>query len=64
MTQFATLVSDESPRTAILAAFAADARIVADLRMGVLNGIAHLAGTVDSRLPRNLQAWPNPSRLD
>ena len=48
MTQFASLVSDESPRTAILATFAVDACIVADLRVGVLNGIAHLAaGTVD-----------------
>ena len=55
MTQLASLASDESPRTAILATFAADARIVADLRVGVLNGIARLAGTVDS-LPERAAA--------
>jgi len=40
--------SDESLRLAILAAFAADKRIAgAGLRVGVLNGIVHLAGSVD-----------------
>ncbi len=43
------LPSDESLRSAILALFAADAITAsADLRVGVLNGIAHLAGKVDS----------------
>ena len=41
--------SDEDLRTAILTAFATDARIAsADLRVGVLNGVAHLAGTAAS----------------
>ena len=41
--------SDESLRAAILAAFAADDRTAsADLRVGVLNGIVHLAGSVDT----------------
>jgi hypothetical protein len=40
--------ADETLRGAILAAFAADNRIAADnLRVGVLNSIAHLAGNVD-----------------
>jgi osmotically-inducible protein OsmY len=44
-----TLSSDESLRAAILLLFAADARTAsADLRVGVLNGIAHLAGIVPS----------------
>lgn len=39
--------SDERLRTAILAALAADEHIDrADLRVGVLNGIVHLAGKV------------------
>ncbi len=42
-------ISDESLRTAILAIFAADSRTAcADLRVGVLNRIVHLAGTVAS----------------
>jgi osmotically-inducible protein OsmY len=42
-------LSDESLRAAILALFAADSRTApADLHVGVLNGIAHLAGAVDS----------------
>lgn len=42
-------VPDESLRAAILATLAADDRTAnADLRVGVLNGIAHLAGKVDS----------------
>ena len=45
---------DESLRAAILAAFAADDRTAsADLRLGVMNGIAHLAGTVDSLVERD-----------
>ncbi len=41
--------SDEDLRAAILAAFAANAQIAsADLRVGVLNGVAHLAGTAAS----------------
>ena len=40
---------DEDLRLAILAEFMADSRIASsDLRVGVLNGIAHLAGKVDS----------------
>ena len=49
MTQPPLPSSDESLRAAILASFAADsATASADLRVGVLNGIAHLAGKVDS----------------
>jgi osmotically-inducible protein OsmY len=49
MTQPPLPPSDESLRAAILALLAADNRTAsADLRVGVLNGIAHLAGTVDS----------------
>lgn len=44
---------DESLRAAILAVLAADERITnAGLRVGVLNGIAHLAGSVDSLAKR------------
>lgn len=40
---------DEDLRTAVLAAFMANSRIASlDLRVGVLNGIVHLAGKVDS----------------
>ena len=40
---------DENLRAAILAAFASDDRTAgSDLRVGVLNNIAHLAGAVDS----------------
>jgi osmotically-inducible protein OsmY len=40
---------DEELRAAILAALAADNRTAGvDLRVGVLNGITHLAGTVGS----------------
>jgi osmotically-inducible protein OsmY len=49
MTHSQPLSPDESLRAAILDLFAADARTAsADLRVGVLNGIAHLAGTVPS----------------
>jgi len=45
---------DESLRTAILVIFTADSRTAcADLRVGVLNGIAHLAGSVDSLVIRS-----------
>ena len=45
--------SDESLRAAILAMLAADERITnTGLRVGVLNGIAHLAGSVDSLVKR------------
>ena len=41
--------SDENLRASILAAFAANAHIAnAGLRVGVLNGIVHLAGCVDT----------------
>ena len=41
--------SDEDLRAAILAAFAANAQTAyADLRVGVLNSIAHLAGAATS----------------
>ena len=41
--------SDESLRAAILAIFTADSRTShVELRVGVLNSIVHLAGTVDS----------------
>jgi osmotically-inducible protein OsmY len=41
--------SDETLREAILAVFAADERTAsAGLRLGVLNGVAHLAGMVES----------------
>lgn len=42
-------IPDDSLRAAILAVLAADRRTAsAGLRVGVLNGIAHLAGAVDS----------------
>lgn len=45
--------SDENLRAAILALLAADSRTAhAALRVGVLNGIAHLAGAVDSPAQR------------
>ncbi len=50
------LSQDESLRAAILAVLAADSQTIdADLRVGVLNGIAHLAGTIDS-LPKRAAA--------
>ena len=50
-----SVVTDETLREAILAAFAADNRIATDyLRVGVLNSIAHLAGKVDDLLKRDL----------
>lgn len=45
--------SDSDLRAAILAAFAADSRLVAArVRVGVLNRFAHLAGAVDSLATR------------
>lgn len=53
MTQQNNSTSDESLRAAVLAIFAADSRTAsAGLRVGVLNGIAHLAGLVDSLAKR------------
>lgn len=49
MTQQTQSTSDESLRAAVLAVLTADSRVAsAHLRVGVLNGIAHLAGVVDS----------------
>jgi osmotically-inducible protein OsmY len=49
MTQQNVQWSDENLREIILAIFVTDNRYAsADLRVGVLNGIAHLAGKVDS----------------
>ena len=46
-------ISDESLRAAIMAIVAADSRTVhTELRVGVLNGIVHLAGTADSLAER------------
>lgn len=46
-------IPDESLRTAILAKLAVDERTAsAELRVGVLNGIAHLAGRVDTLVER------------
>lgn len=45
--------SDEYLREAILTVFASDSRTFStDLRVGVLNGIAHLAGVVESMAKR------------
>jgi osmotically-inducible protein OsmY len=49
-------IPDESLRAAVLASLAADSRTAdAALRVGVLNGIVHLAGVVDS-LPERAAA--------
>ncbi len=53
MAQHTYSISDQDLRMAILAAFTGDKRIGADLRVGVLNGIAHLAGTVNSLADRD-----------
>ncbi len=45
--------TDESLRAAIMAILATDSRTAhAELRVGVLNGIAHLAGAADSLAER------------
>jgi len=47
-------ISDEDLRETILTVFATDSRTAsADLRVGVLNGIAHIAGAVDSLSKRD-----------
>jgi osmotically-inducible protein OsmY len=49
VTRITESTSDESLRAKILEIFFADSRTNwVNLRVGVLNGIAHLAGTVDS----------------
>lgn len=53
MTPDRHIIPDESLRASILDAFAADSRTAsAKLRVGVLNGIVHLAGVVDSPVSR------------
>mgnify|MGYP003752915175 FL=1 len=47
-------IADESLRVSVLTTLATDSRVAcADLRVGVLNGIAHLAGTVETLAQRN-----------
>ena len=54
MAQLSFPVPDENLRAAILAKFSAESRIAsANVRVGVLNGIAHLAGIVDSLAKRS-----------
>ena len=53
MTELARFITDENLREAILAEFATERRIAsANVRVGVLNGIAHLAGMIDSLADR------------
>ena len=55
MAQLSFPVPDENLRAEILAKFAAESRIAsANVRVGVMNGIAHLAGMVDSMAKRNV----------
>ena len=55
MTELAHFIPDENLRAAILAKFAAESRIAStNVRVGVLNGIAHLAGEVDSLAKRSM----------
>lgn len=57
MTASSGSTPDEKLRAAILTLFASDARTAsADLRVGVLNGIVHLAGVVTSIETRILAA--------
>jgi osmotically-inducible protein OsmY len=57
MTSIQNQTTDEKLRTAILSRFAADDRIaLANLRVGVVNGIVHLAGVVNSIETRILAA--------
>ena len=57
MTTISVSTSDEKLRAAILSRFAADDRTAyANLRVGVVNGIAHLAGVVASIETRILAA--------
>jgi osmotically-inducible protein OsmY len=49
MTRESSLIPDENLRKSILAKLAADDRIgFVDLRVGVMNGIVHLAGAASS----------------
>jgi len=55
MVQHKGPVSDEYLREAILTVFETDSQTVStDLRVGVLSGIAHLAGVVDSLTKRDV----------
>lgn len=55
MTGLARSIPDKNLRAAILVKFAAESRIAsANVRVGVLNGIAHLAGEVDSLDKRSM----------
>jgi len=57
MTTSSVSTPDEKLRAAILSRFAADDRIAyVNLRVGVLNGIVHLAGVVNSIETRILAA--------
>jgi len=57
MTSIQIQTTDEKLRSAILSRFAADERTAyANLRVGVLNGIVHLAGAVNSIETRLLAA--------
>jgi osmotically-inducible protein OsmY len=57
MTSIQNQTTDEKLRSAILSRFAADDRTAcANLRVGVLNGIVHLAGVVNSVETRILAA--------
>lgn len=50
-------ISDENLRKRILACFAADDPVgLSNLRVGVMNGVVHLAGAVPSIEVRNLAA--------
>ena len=54
MVQHKEPISDENLREAILTVFANDSQTAStDLRVGVLNGIAHLAGSADSLTKRD-----------
>jgi osmotically-inducible protein OsmY len=54
MVQPTSFDSDESLRAEILRILTADSRTAsADIRVGVLNGIVHLAGAVDSLAERS-----------
>ncbi|PKN84650.1 MAG: hypothetical protein CVU46_13505 [Chloroflexi bacterium HGW-Chloroflexi-8] len=54
MVQHNVPVSDETLREVILTVFATDSRTAsADFRVGVMYGIAHLAGVVDSLSKRD-----------
>lgn len=54
MVQHTQSIPDERLRAAVLIALKTDSRTASsDLRAGVLNGIAHLAGSVDSLAARS-----------